>query len=342
MKLERYENNPILSPKADSEWETRCVLNPAVVYDDEMQKFVMVYRSAGDDKRHEICMGLATSDDGKNFVRQSDKPVFAPNQYEPDGGCVEDPRIVQIGDAYFMTYAARTYAPGQYWLDLENLSPCYTDETDVIADEMPDFAKRNITVSYLAMTKDFKKYKRLGRITEATVDDRDVFLFPEKVNEKYVLISRPKFKNVGVKMPSIWISFGDDLIDYEKPELLMTGREWWETARIGAGAPPIKTDKGWFMLYHGVDDKGIYRVGAVLMDLNDPRKILARTKNYLMEPEAPYETEGLYNGCVFPTGNVVKDGILYVYYGCADKYVSLATANFDELIKYLWTECKED
>ena len=126
MKLKRYENHPILSPKADSEWETRCVLNPAVVYDDEMQKFVMVYRSAGDDKRHEICMGLATSDDGKNFVRQSDKPVFAPNQYEPDGGCVEDPRIVKIGDAYFMTYAARTYAPGQYWLDLENLSPCYT------------------------------------------------------------------------------------------------------------------------------------------------------------------------------------------------------------------------
>lgn len=340
MKLTKYENNPILSPKADSEWECRCVLNPAVVYDDDMQKFVMVYRAAGDDKRHEICMGLATSDDGVHFTRQSDKPVFAPNQYEPDGGCVEDPRIVKINDAYFMTYAARTYAPGQYWLDLQNLSPCYTDETDVIAEELPAYAKKNITVSYLAMTKDFKNYKRLGRITEATVDDRDVFLFPEKVNGKYVLVSRPKFKNAGVKMPSIWISFGDDLIEYDKPLLLMTGEEWWETARIGAGAPPIKTDKGWFMLYHGVDDKGIYRVGAVLMDLNDPTKILARTKDYIMESEEPYETEGLYDGCVFPTGNVVKDGVLYVYYGCADKYVSLATANFNELIEYLANECK--
>ena len=302
----------------------------------------MVYRAGGDDLRHEIAFGLATSDDGAHFVRQSDKPVFAPNQYEPDGGCVEDPRIVKLGDAYFMTYAARAYAPGQYWLDLANLSPCYTDETDVIAEELPFFAKKNMTVSYLAMTKDFKNYKRLGRITEATVDDRDVFLFPETVNGKYVLITRPKFKDAGVKMPSIWISFGDDLIEYEKPELLLTGREWWETARIGAGAPPIKTDKGWFMLYHGVCDKGIYRVGAVLMDLNDPRKILARTKNFIMEPEELYETEGLYNGCVFPTGNVVKDGVLYVYYGCADKYVSLATANFDELIHYLWTECREN
>ena len=341
MKLERYKNNPILSPKQDSTWESRCVLNPAVVYDEDMQKFVMVYRAAGDDKRHEICMGLATSTDGVHFVRESNNPVFAPNQYEPDGGCVEDPRMVKIGDAYFMTYAARTYAPGQYWLDLENLSPCYIDETDVIAEELPAFAKNNITVSYLAMTKDFKKYKRLGRISEATVDDRDVFLFPEKINGKYVLISRPKFKDAGVKMPSIWISFGEDLIEYGKPELLMTGKEWWETARIGAGAPPIKTDKGWFMLYHGVDDKGIYRVGAVLMDLNDPRKIIARTKTYIMEPEAPYETEGLYDGCVFPTGNVVKDGVLYVYYGCADKYISLATVNFDELIEYLWKECKE-
>lgn len=340
MKLKKHANNPILSPKEDSWWETRCVLNPAVVYDEEMKKFVMVYRSAGDDKRHEICFGLAISSDGVHFVRQSDKPVFAPDRYEPDGGCVEDPRIVKLGDAYYMTYAARTYAPGQYWLDLENLSPCYTDETDVIAEETPYFAKKNITVSYLAMTKDFKKYKRLGRITETTVDDRDVLLFPEKVNGKYVLVRRPKYKTDLVKMPSIWIAFGDDLLEYDKPELLMTGKEWWETARIGAGCPPIKTEKGWFMLYHGVDDKGIYRVGAILMDLNDPRKILARTKDYIMEPEEGYETEGLYNGCVFPTGNVVKDGILYVYYGCADKYVSLATANFDELVNYLWENCR--
>ena len=88
------------------------------------------------------------------------------------------------------------------------------------------------------------------------------------------------------------------------------------------------------------NEKGIYRVGAVLMDLNDPRKIIARTKDYLMEPEHDYETCGIYEGCVFPTGTVVKDGTLYVYYGTADTYIGLATADFNELLNYLMTECK--
>ena len=95
------------------------------------------------------------------------------------------------------------------------------------------------------------------------------------------------------------------------------------------------------MLYHGVDDKGVYRVGAVLMDLADPRRIIARTRNFIMEPEFDYETCGIYEGCVFPTGTVVKDGTLYVYYGTADTYIGVATADFNELIKYLVEECGE-
>ncbi|MBQ9116814.1 MAG: glycosidase [Clostridia bacterium] len=339
MKLKKYENNPILKPNPKNQWEERCVLNPAVIYDGDKEEFVMLYRAAGNDPRHQIRLGLATSTDGVNFVRRSDLPAFEAAHCEPDGGCVEDPRLVKLGDMYYMTYAARAYAPGQYWL-VENGAPTYMDESDVSGEDMPAFAKDNITVSYLAATKDFKTYKRFGRITEATVDDRDVYLFPEKIGGKYVMISRPKFKNAGVTMPSIWISFGDDLIEYDKPELLMTGEQWWETQRIGGGTPPIRTEHGWFMLYHGVDDKGIYRVGAVLMDLQDPRKIIARTKDFIMEPEYDYETCGIYEGCVFPTGTVVKDGTLYVYYGTADTYIGLATADFDQLLEYLIKECK--
>lgn len=344
MKFEKYIHNPILKPNPENQWEERCVLNPAVIYDEERQEFIMLYRAAGNDKRHQIKLGLATSKDGINFVRQGNKPVFEGSHEEADGGCVEDPRLMKIGDIYYLTYAARAYAPGQYWLEeyVEGVTkaPRYLDETDVIADEIPKFAKDNITVTYLAATKDFKVFKKFGRITEATVDDRDVFLFPEKVNGKYCMISRPKFKDANVKMPSIWISFGDDLIEYEKPELLMTGKEWWETQRMGGGTPPIKTDKGWFMLYHGVDDKGVYRVGAVLLDLDNPKKIIARTKDFLMEPDQDFELQGLYEGCVFPTGAVVKDGLLYVYYGCADMYIGLATCNFDELICHLVENCK--
>ena len=341
MKLKKYEGNPILKPNPENEWEEKCVLNPAVIYDEENERFVMLYRAAGNDVRHQIKLGLATSRNGIDFVRESNEPAFEGSHCEADGGCVEDPRLMRIGDMFYMTYAARAYAPGRYWL-MEDLTkaPTYLDETDVEGSVMPSFAKDNITVSYLAATKDFKVYKKFGRITEATVDDRDVYLFPERVNGKFVMISRPKFKDAGVRMPSIWISFGDDLIDYGKPELLMTGEQWWETQRIGGGTPPIKTEHGWFMLYHGVDDKGIYRVGAVLMDLNDPRRIIARTKDYIMEPEFDYETCGIYEGCVFPTGTVVKDGTLYVYYGTADTYIGLATADFDALINYLITECR--
>ncbi len=345
MKLEKHGSNPILRPNPQNAWEERCVLNPAVVYDEEKQEFIMLYRAAGNDKRHQIKLGLATSKDGVSFERKSSEPAFEGKHDEPDGGCVEDPRLMRIGDIYYLTYAARAYAPGQYWLEeyVEGVTraPRFLDETDVIAEEIPAFAKDNITVTYLAATKDFKVYKKFGRITEAAVDDRDVYLFPERIGGKYCMISRPKFKNVpGLTMPSIWISFGDDLIEFDKPELLMTGETWWETQRIGGGTPPIKTEKGWFMLYHGVDDKGVYRVGAVLMDLEDPRRIIARTKDFLMEPDRDFELEGLYDGCVFPTGTVVKDGTLYVYYGCADQYIGLATAGFDELVDYLITECK--
>lgn len=347
MKFTKYEGNPILKPNPENEWESICVLNPAVIYNDETEEFVMVYRCAGNDVRHEIKMGLATSKDGIHFERVCDKPVFYSHPNEMDGGCVEDPRLAKIGDLYYLTYAARAYAPGQYWLEVweEGVTkpPMYLDETDIYGDELPTMAKNNITISCLAVTKDFKNYKKLGRITEASVDNRDVVLFPEKINGKYVIISRPKFKDVpNLTMPSIWISFTDDLLEYAKPELLMTGETDWEVQRIGAGTTPIKTEYGWLMIYHGVDQKGIYRNGAVLLDLNDPRKILSRTKDFIMEPDQPFEFEGFYEGCVFPTSAVAKDNTLYVYYGCADKYIGLATCKLDEFLDYLVKECRVD
>ena len=339
MKLEKYAKNPILSPNGN-EWEERCTLNPGVIYDEKNQKFIMLYRAAGNDDKHIIRLGLAESSDGIHFKRVSDSPSFYSSRDDADGGCVEDPRITKIDNLYYITYAARAFAPGKYWLPEASFPPMFIGENDVYSSELPYYASKNITATFLAVTKDFKNYKRLGRITEADTDNRDVVLFPEKIDGKYVIVSRPKFKDSGVKMPSIWISFTDDLLQYEKPELLMTGETAWETQRIGAGTPPIRTEHGWFMLYHGVDDAGIYRVGAVMMDLKNPCKIIARTKDFIMEPEFEYECQGIYNGCVFPTGTVVKDGILYVYYGCADKYISLATIEFEKLCNYLLSECK--
>ena len=113
MQLKKYEKNPILSPN-DNYWEERCVLNPGVIYDDVTNKFIMLYRAAGNDEEHIIQFGLAYSDDGKNFTRVSDEPNFSSTRNDADGGCVEDPRIIKMGELYYITYAARAFAPGQY------------------------------------------------------------------------------------------------------------------------------------------------------------------------------------------------------------------------------------
>ena len=144
MKINKYEGNPILSP-IDNYFESKCVLNPAVIFDDKQNKFVMLYRAAGTDMAHVIRIGLATSDDGIHFERMSKEPVFSPDRFSPDGGCVEDPRLVKIGDTYFMTYAARCYAPGPYWLPEWPFPPIYVTDEDVHTDDMPSFTRTNIT-----------------------------------------------------------------------------------------------------------------------------------------------------------------------------------------------------
>jgi len=109
----------------------------------------------------------------------------------------------------------------------------------------------------------------------------------------------------------------------------------WEAGKLGVNTPPIKTTHGWLTLYHAVGSDKYYRLGALLLDLKDPAKVLHRTTDWIMQPERDYEIDGYYKGCVFPCGKVVIDGTLFVYYGAADKYVALATCPLDELLEYL-------
>ncbi len=331
-KFKRYDGNPILKPESRNQWENLCVLNPAVIFDEKTNKFVMVYRAGGDEIKHNIRLGLATSDDGYNFTRHGDKPIFDVDENDADGGCVEDPRIVNIDGVYYMTYASRAYAPGRYWLPYEQRVEEAKAWKTSHEDSEPWFLRTNETLTYLAATKDFINYKRLGRITDAREDDRDVVIFPRKINGSFYMISRP----VIGEDRSMWISSSDDLMEWPTREKLYSGVEDWENGRVGAGCPPIETEDGWLLIYHGVSNADkCYRVGLMLLDKNDPKKIIARSRKFVLEPSAEYEKSGLYQGCVFPTGAVVKDGTLYVYYGCADKYVSLVTAKMEDIMKYL-------
>lgn len=340
MILKKFGGNPIISPLSSNEWEALVTCNPGVYYDNGT--FYMLYRAAGNDKEHVIRLGLATSKDGFHFERQSGKPVFAPSQDGPDAGCVEDPRIVKFGHEYYITYAYRPVPPGQYWTfapDEVLVPECGTYAPAAVA--------KNLGNTGLAVTTDFREFRRLGRLTSPMLDDRDVILFPEKVNGQFVMLHRPKQytgKRYGVEYPSIWMKFSDDILNWENKEshLLLAGREGTWEEKIGGSAPPLKTDRGWLVFYHGVEHGGLgyYRVGAMLLALDNPLKVIAKTDRFLLEPETEFELNGYYNGCVFPTGNVIVEDTLFLYYGSADKYVCVATCAVEELLGYLLAECK--
>lgn len=332
-RLKRFEGNPIISPKAGNSWENFATTNPGATYDKESGKVTLLYRAAGDDAMHIIHFGLAVSSDGYHFER-FEKPVLSPSKDGPDGGCIEDPRIVRMGRYYYITYATRVFPPGKYWL---NNGDCYKD-TDS-PEEFPLCIRENHTTSHLLITKDFKEFIRVGRLTDPMVDDRDVILFPEKINGKFYMLHRPMEwigEEYGTENPSIWISQGDDLLNIKKRSLLAKAKFSWER-KIGGNTPPIRTKLGWLMLYHAVGEDNYYRIGAMLLDLNDPTKVRYRTRDWIFQPETAYETQGRYwgGGVVFPCGKVVIGDELFVYYGGADKYVGLATCKVDDLLDYL-------
>ncbi|MFA5292744.1 MAG: glycosidase [Phycisphaerae bacterium] len=332
MKLERYQGNPILAPAPGSWWESTVTTNPAAYYDEKSGEILMLYRAAGNDVFHKIHFGLAKSTDGYNFEKVSSEPVFSPSGNGYDSGCVEDPRIVKIGRHFYITYASRFFPPGEYWLG-DKARYKYPK----CPEHFPKYMRENSSISSLVITEDFKSFVRAGVLTDLSIDDRDVIIFPEKVNGKYVMLHRPSQwcgNGYGTQWPAIWISMADDLFSFRRSKLLMKAEYEWEL-KIGGSTPPIKTKYGWFALYHAVGPDNHYRLGAFLLDLNDPSKVLYRTPDWLIEPQEDYELDGYYKGCIFPCGTVVLDDQLFVYYGGADKYVALATCCFSELLEHL-------
>lgn len=331
MKLLKAKENPIIKPNEKNDWESLAVCNPGAWYEDGV--FYLLYRAAGHDETHIINLGLATSKDGVNFERYSDKPVLLPSIDNFDSGCVEDPRIVKFDDMFYVTYAYRPFPPGQYWLK-KNYDHGWNH-----GDHFPKGLLYNTTNTGLAISRDLKHFKKLGRITKHSIDNRDVILFPEKINGKYVMLHRPVEwvgPKYGCDTPSIWLAYSDDLMEWHDDYLLAKSEFDWEMKKMGGSTPPLKTKDGWLVLYHGVSPKDDqYRVGVMLLDLEDPKKIIARSSSFIMEPEHDYETDGFYTGCVFPTGNVIKDDTLYVYYGGADRYVCQATCQVAELLDFL-------
>lgn len=333
MKLKRYEGNPILSPHPTNMWENLAVFNPAAWYDEDKKQVLLLYRAAEADPEYKCYFGLAVSNDGFHFERTSDEPVMSPSVDGFDASTIQDPRMVKIDEWFYITYACRFFPFGQFWIPKEQQY-----KHPVCPPDFPRVIRNNATSTGLLLTQDFKTFIRAGRITDPLLDDRDVILFPEKIKNKYWMIHRPLEwvgPEYGVEQAAAWISSANDLLGFRKSSLLIKQKHDWEAGKLGVNTPPIKTEFGWLTLYHAVGSDKYYRIGAILLDLDDPTKVLFRTTDWIMQPEEDYEIDGFYQGCVFPCGKVVIDGTLFVYYGAADKYVGVATCPLEELLDYL-------
>ena len=349
----RHPENPIIVPGL-YDWRRATVFNPGVLLDDD-GRFYLYERAAGGLRPFICALGLLDSDDGVHFTHVSDKPVFTPEMAGSEYGSVQDPRVHKMDGRYYLTFAFRPFAwsshPDRDWRPgiardgLSGVPRAPITEMNMGSGNVQGGRPDNYTRSGIAVSDDRVHWEFLSWATPADMDDRDVILFPERINGRYAALRRPLHfvgPEYGVAGPSIWLSWSDDLLTWGRPR---SGGE--SGIRLGGQShrrlhSPIKTEHGWLVLYHGVqtEDKAtkrvVYRVGAMLLDLDDPTKIIARPPEALMEPETYYERFGLYiPNVIFPTGNVLKDNLLYLYYGVCDTAIALATVPMDDLMAYL-------
>jgi predicted GH43/DUF377 family glycosyl hydrolase len=188
------------------------------------------------------------------------------------------------------------------------------------------YSEHGMRVS-LAASSNLIAWERLGVILPDE-DNKDAALFPEQIGRNYVLLHR--------RPPDLWLAFSDNLQIWTDHRLIMRPRPGtWESFKIGAAGPPIKTDQGWLLIYHGVDKNHVYRLGIALLNLNDPRVVLKRQEKPILEPEEEWELYGDVPNVVFSCGQVMTDDVLYVYYGGADKVIGLATADRKQIFTFM-------
>ena len=289
-------------------WESKYVLNAAAFRLED--KVYLLYRAFGNDEISRI--GLAITD-GYRVIERLKNPVFIPETEQEKKGC-EDPRVVILNDEIFMFYTAYDGVVAQ-------------------------IAAASISIEDF-LNRDFDRWKRKG-LAFPNLWDKDAILFPEKINDHYVIYHRIE--------PSIWMACSKEL-SFPWPrgdhKIIMGPRAgmMWDSLKIGAGAQPIKTRYGWLLIYHGVDHELVYRLGVILADLKDPSRLLYRSPNPILSPETEWEIgkgkEAWVPNVVFTCGAVPAedkdilddDDKILVYYGAADTCIGLATGKVKDLI----------
>jgi predicted GH43/DUF377 family glycosyl hydrolase len=297
--IKRYENNPVIKP-GDLPIGCFAVYNGGAVKIGE--RYIIMAR-VEDTARRQYAWTFRSSD-GYNFTPDPEPVKFVADDMEKYQKFAShswyDPRINIINDKYYITYAAMNHTYG-----------CRIG---------------------IGETADFKTVNHIS--FPHHVQNRNAVLFPEKINGMYLMLHRPEKNEHG---NCIWISRSPDLKFWGDCEpVIDNSKNLWDGIKIGAGAPPIKTDKGWLILTHAVCGScagQFYSVGAALLDLKNPYELIGRTSGMIMRPEAWYEVTGYVPNIIFPTGAIPeKNGKLKIYYGAADNYECLATADLNDLL----------
>lgn len=300
-KLQRV-GNAVLEPIKENAWESQAVFNPAAIREGE--HVLLIYRAVEGDNYSTL--GYAKLDRSGKVLERWPEPILRREAPHEKRG-IEDPRIAEFDGRYYLVYVA---------YDGVTVRTC------------------------LASTTDFKRIERHGIIIP-DLWDKDAMLFPKYVKGKLILMHRLE--------PNIQLAFFNDMEHLLKPEkdywekhvaaldkyTAMRPQFWWEAKKIGGGAPPIPTKEGWLVIYHGVDDKLVYRAGAALLDYENPLRVIARFPDPVLEPERQFEKVGDVPNVVFPTGTALFGDELLVYYGGADKAIGMARTSLEELLHEL-------
>lgn len=242
---------------------------------------------------------VGRSKDGIHFDFADNDIIFPTGMYEEYG--IEDPRITKIEDTYYITYTGVS----SYGINVR-----------------------------LMTTKDFVTYERHGNIFHP--DNKDCVIFPEKVDGKYYCMHRPSFSQFA-KL-DIWLAESDDCIKWGNHKVILDANvDFFDSARIGAGSVPILTDKGWLTIYHSADQHSNYILVAMLLDKNQPDKVLMRSKEPLLKPTEPYELDGFMEGVVFTCGHLLDGEDVLLYYGVCDESIAVSRIS----MKDIWNNLKE-
>jgi predicted GH43/DUF377 family glycosyl hydrolase len=298
----RYEVNPILSA-ADWPCTVNAVFNPGVTrFDGDTLLLVRVEDRTG---LSHLCVARSTDGIG-HWTIETDRRLLPDTKSESERFGIEDARITLCGDEYMIVYTG------------------YSNAGPLVC---------------LASTRDFQSFERRGTLMPP--EDKDAALFPHTFDGRWALIHRP----VAIQpqhAAHIWLSWSPDLRHWGDHTILLPAREgaWWDAHKVGLCPPPLLTDRGWLLLYHGVHVTAagaLYRLGLALLDSEHPDRVLARSTEWIFGPDAPYERAGEVHDVVFPCGWLLQDDqdTLRLYYGAADTTICIAEANLSELLTWL-------